>query len=103
MCSSCDEPLRMAVKNGHLEAARLLLENGANANTRYFFGCEINLIPPQDKDFLELLLMYGARPDSRDRTGVTPLMKACRIPQVLEILLKISKDPLLNLLESLKQ
>ena len=72
----------MAVKNGHLEAARLLLENGANANTRYFFGCEINLIPPQDKDFLELLLLYGAWPDSRDRTGATPLMKACRIPQV---------------------
>lgn len=91
VCSSCDEPLRMAVKNGHLEAARLLLENGANANTRYFFGCEINLIPPQDKDFLELLLMYGARPDSRDRTGVTPLMKACRIPQAIEsVLLLIS-------------
>lgn len=87
--SSCEEPLRMAVKNGHLEAARLLLENGANANTRYFFGCEINLIPPQDKDFLELLLLYGAWPDSRDRTGATPLMKACRIPQAIESVLML--------------
>jgi ankyrin repeat protein len=31
---------------------------------------------------MELLLMYGAYPDSRDRSGLTPLMKACRNPQV---------------------
>lgn len=28
-----------------------------------------------------MLLKYGAYPDSRDRSGLTPLMKACRHPQ----------------------
>lgn len=30
---------------------------------------------------MELLLKFGAQPDSRDRAGLTPLMKACRHPQ----------------------
>ena len=51
-------------------------------NVRYFFGSEINLISPVNTPALELLLTYGAFPDARDRTGLTPLMKACRLPQV---------------------
>lgn len=78
----CDEPLHLAIKNGHYEAARMLLENGANVNARYFFGCEISLISALNPEAMELLLMYGAYPDSRDRSGLTPLMKACRNPQV---------------------
>lgn len=78
----CDEPLHLAIKNGHFASAQLLLENGANVNARYFFGCEINLISPLNTAAMQLLLMYGADPDSRDRTGLTPLMKACRLPQV---------------------
>lgn len=81
----CDEPLHLAIKNGHYEAARFLLENGANVNARYFFGCEINLVSPLHSEAMELLLMYGAYPDSRDRTGMTPLMKACRVPQVSDL------------------
>jgi len=34
-----------------------------------------------DVDYLDLLLTYGAHPDSRDRSGLTMLMKACRLPQ----------------------
>lgn len=30
---------------------------------------------------MDLLLRYGADPDSRDRAGLTPIMKACRHPQ----------------------
>lgn len=56
--------------------ARLLLEHGADPNKRYFFGSEINLV--SDPEYLELLLMFGANPDSRDRAGLTPLMKAAR-------------------------
>ncbi|KZS11213.1 Ankyrin repeat domain-containing protein [Daphnia magna] len=85
----CDEPLHLAIKNGHYEAARLLLENGANVNTRYFFGCEISLISALNPEAMELLLMYGAYPDSRDRSGLTPLMKACRNPQATETVLKL--------------
>lgn len=40
-----------------------------------------------DVEFLDLLLTYGAHPDSRDRGGLSPLMKACRLPQAIESVL----------------
>lgn len=56
--------------------AKLLLENGADPNKRYFLGAEISLVT--DSESLELLLAYGAHTESRDRSGLTPLMRACR-------------------------
>ncbi|XP_044739520.1 putative ankyrin repeat protein RF_0381 isoform X1 [Chrysoperla carnea] len=75
----CDEPLRLAIRNKNLQIARMLLEYGADPNKRYFFGSEINLV--NDIEFLELLLTFGANPDTRDRAGLTPLMKAARQSQ----------------------
>jgi ankyrin repeat protein len=40
------------------------------------------LVSPRDIEFMRLLLTYGARPDTRDRAGLTPLMKAARLPDV---------------------
>ncbi|XP_014216553.1 uncharacterized protein LOC106645248 isoform X2 [Copidosoma floridanum] len=77
----CDEPLRLALRNHHIEVARTLLEAGANPNKRYFFGSEINLVSPLDLECMELLLAFGAQPNTRDRAGLTPLMKAARLPQ----------------------
>lgn len=79
-----DEPLRLALKNGHYECAELLLLAGADPNARYFLGSEINLVSPLDLRSLVLLLRYGAQPDSRDRTGLTPLMKAARHPRGID-------------------
>lgn len=56
--------------------ARLLLDNGADPNKRYFLGAEISLVT--DSESLELLLNYGAHTESKDRSGLTPLMRACR-------------------------
>ncbi|XP_014612675.1 ankyrin-1-like isoform X2 [Polistes fuscatus] len=87
----CDEPLRLALRNRHVEVARTLLEAGANPNKRYFFGSEINLVSPLDLECMELLLAFGAQPNMRDRAGLTPLMKAARSPQgVATVLLLLS-------------
>ena len=37
--------------------------------------------------YLDLLLSYGAYPDTRDRSGFTPLMKACRLSTAIESVL----------------
>lgn len=78
----CDEPLRLALKNRHYEVAKLLLEYGADPNKRYFLGAEINLA--NDTETLDLLLTYGAHTETRDRAGLTPLMKAARHSQGME-------------------
>ncbi|XP_075219041.1 ankyrin repeat and SOCS box protein 16-like [Lycorma delicatula] len=83
----CDEPLRLAIRNRHADVARMLLENGADPNKRYFFGAEINLVSPLDLEFMRLLLMFGADPNTRDRAGLTPLMKAARLPQGMDSVL----------------
>ncbi|KAL0277342.1 UNVERIFIED_CONTAM: hypothetical protein PYX00_004671 [Menopon gallinae] len=83
----CDEPLRLAIRHRHYAIAKMLLEHGANPNTRYFFGSEINLLSVLDVEYLRLLLTFGADPNIRDRAGLTPLMKAARLPQGMDSVL----------------
>lgn len=64
------------------DLAKLLLERGANPNTRYFFGSEVNMA--NDIKTLNLLLKFGAKTETKDRAGLTPLMRAARDRQGLE-------------------
>lgn len=59
------------------------LKNGADPNASYFMGFEINFVGVSKVEALKLLLRYGANPNKRDRSGLTPLMKAARHPQGL--------------------
>lgn len=71
----------------------MLLERGADPNKRYFFGAEINLA--NDLESLELLLNFGANTETRDRSGLTPLMRYARSStgmEAVQLLLKYGSD-----------
>ncbi|CAF3070904.1 unnamed protein product [Rotaria socialis] len=72
------EPLSLCLESNHLECACLLLQCGADVNQQYFLGYEINLLSFENHNSLELILKYGANPDALSRSGITPLIKACR-------------------------
>lgn len=72
------EPLSLCLENNHIDCARVLIAAGANVNQQYFLGYEINLLPYENYTALELILKHGANPDAISRSGITPLIKACR-------------------------
>jgi ankyrin repeat protein len=72
------EPLSLCLENNHIECARLLVFSGANVNQQYFLGYEINLLPYENLHALELILKHGANSNALSRSGITPLIKACR-------------------------
>ncbi|GAB1607009.1 ankyrin-2-like [Argonauta hians] len=91
------EPINLALENNHVEIVKLLLQNGARANRRYFMGFEINLVPLGNIECLDLLLQYGADPNSINRCGVTPLMKAAKENEILAIRLLLKYGANVNL------
>lgn len=72
------EPLSLCLENNHIDCARLLIFAGAYVNQRYFLGYEINLLPYENLSALDLILKHGANPNALSRSGITPLIKACR-------------------------
>ncbi len=68
-------PLHQAVHMGQPHYVRMLLEKGANPNTRDQFG-EMPLhyaLRRGDRATVGMLLDFGANPNARDRTGRSPL------------------------------
>ena len=72
------EPLTLCLENNHIDCARLLISSGATVNQKYFLGHEINVLPYENLAALELILKHGANPNALSRSGLTPLIKACR-------------------------
>ena len=72
-------PLNLAIENGHPSCMRLLLDNGADANQKYFLGYEINMVPLEHVQCLEVLLQNGADPNVYSRGGVALLHKAAKL------------------------
>lgn len=72
-------PLYLAVRNGHTETTKLLLDNGAEVNARQCPRCTMGYTPlhlaARDGHILiaELLLDSGANVNARHRWGGTPL------------------------------
>lgn len=71
-------PLNLAIENNHAVMTELLLQRGADPNQKYFLGHEISIVPLENNDCLQVLLSFGADPDSYNRSGITTLMKACK-------------------------
>ena len=90
-------PLSLALERNHVGCVGALLEHGADANQKYFLGHEINLVPMEYHECLEILLNYGANPDVYSRGGLSPLMKACKDKQLASINILISHGASVNL------
>lgn len=54
--SCTEERLRLAIKNGHYECARFLLQNGADPSSRYFSDPEMSLMYHEDANLIALLV-----------------------------------------------
>ena len=73
-----ETPLHLAIIGCHIEAARLLLEKGADANLRDQLGAQpLHLAASEGcLDGIRLLLDKGAHLNDRDKEKRTPLVRA---------------------------
>lgn len=95
-----ESPLMMAALQGHLDAARLLIERGADVNkpgwTPLHYAASKN--QPGQERMVALLLEHHAYIDAASPNGTTPLMMAAQYGSmaVLHLLLDEGADPLLK-------
>ena len=94
-------PLMVCIKFGQLEAAKYLLEKGADESLKTTPG-RISLLSLASAAgsiaAIEMLLSHGCNIDSRDSEGDTPLRHAARLEntEVVEYLLAQGANPLLR-------
>ncbi len=91
-------PLHVACQNGHVDAARLLLDNGAevdrateNGRTPLYIACQNGRV-----DAVRQLLNKGAVVDRAKANGVTPLWIACQEGRVDAARLLLDKGAAVN-------
>ena len=72
-------PLMVACKNGHIKAARLLLERGARLDLKPGYGQQLmyDSCKSGHADIARLLTERGTKADPVDENGRTPLFTAC--------------------------
>ncbi len=85
-------PLAWAARNGQLEIARLLIQQGANVNGRDVWGSTPLHLAVGYPDIVDLLIASGANVNLRDGFGNTPLHLAVRQPfDALTVVQKLLK------------
>ncbi len=95
-----ESPLMMAALQGHIEAARLLIERGADVNKTGWAPLHYaaSKDQPAQEQMVALLLEQNAYIDAASPNGTTPLMMAAQYGSmaVLQLLLDEGADPLLK-------
>ncbi len=79
--SGCHSPLSLAIESGHVERVRLLLDNGADVNTKVYNGFSLlhYSVLYANFEIAKLLIERGAFIDAVDDFGKTPLHWACSV------------------------
>ena len=90
-------PLHFAAENGHVEIARLLLQNGAELNAKNNYGStSLHCAASQDNiDILHLLVENGADLEAQDNDGMRALHRAARyghLPFIQELISRYHVD-----------
>ncbi len=95
-----ESPLMMAALKGHLQAARTLIERGADVNktgwTPLHYAASSN--QPGQEDIVALLLEHHAYIDAASPNGTTPLMMSAQYGSIActQRLLDEGADPMLK-------
>lgn len=90
----CWTPLHFAVREGHFDIVKLLLESGAVIDAQDAFGntplIEAVMSFKGDPQIIEILLAYGADKNIKNKEGVSPLILAETIGDqaIFKLLLK---------------